>query len=150
MVAVLVFKNFRLGVTCNAFDQKYHGLGIKNRNHKVVASNLRLKLARSREKKTDITRDRWFHVRVLNYLSKCKESEKDQWVVTVANMLLDEHWMRFQYFLDNGFLSHSLSALLIRERDSREDKIADKLKEQLKRKRNSLQQRMLELAKKKR
>merc|ERR1712194_159547 len=59
--SVMIFKNFLLPMSCNAFDEQYHGLSLKNPD--IVATRLR---DQSRSVKVDPRSDQVFHVGMLN------------------------------------------------------------------------------------
>ena len=67
MYACLVFKNFLIGLSCNAFDRQYHGMSISGGNYLTVAHNLRNNIRRPDHGNGVV--DTFWHVRVLNILS---------------------------------------------------------------------------------
>ena len=63
MYACLVFKNFLMDLSCNAFDRQYHSMSISGGNYITVAHNLWDKNGGNG------VVDAFWYVRVLNILS---------------------------------------------------------------------------------
>ena len=62
-IAILVFKNFLTPLSCNAFDEQYHGFSVKNPD--IIAVRLC-----QESRSVTYTHDNVFHLLMLNALSR--------------------------------------------------------------------------------
>ena len=72
-MAALVFKNFLLPKSQNAFDSKHQALGIAG-YFRIVAKSVRSRYQNAASYLTDTTTDRMWRVRILNVVSRCKDA----------------------------------------------------------------------------